>query len=76
MLIFSDCFYFSPGKPVSQVPEPAPPTGLVTGLLRAKMRLASERRAAHSRIAGQGGHRCPQVLRVGVGVWAGLGRQE
>lgn len=71
MLIFSDCFYLSPGKPVSQVPEPAPPTGLVTGLPRAKMRLASERRAAHSRFAGRGGHRCPQVLPVGVG---GLGQ--
>lgn len=70
MLIFSDCFYLSPGKPVSQVPEPAPPTGLVTGLPRAKMSLVSERRAAHSR-AGRGVHRCPQVLRVGVGVRPG-----
>lgn len=71
MLIFSYCFYLSPGKPVSQVPEPAPPTGLVTGLPRAKMRLASQagRRIVGAR--GAAGRRRPQVLGVGVGVPSG-----
>ncbi|XP_031207691.1 uncharacterized protein LOC116077336 isoform X3 [Mastomys coucha] len=34
------------------------------------MRLVSERRAAHSRIARRGGHRFPQVrTRLGSGMW-------
>lgn len=71
MLLFSDCFYLSPGKPVSQVPEPAPPTGLVTGLPRAKMRLASERRTAHSRSSRVRWAQMPAGARGGGG---GLGR--
>lgn len=71
VLIFSYCFYLSPGKPVSQVPEPAPPTGLVTGLPWAKMRLASEVGWRIVGARGAAGSRCPQVLGVRVEVWAG-----
>lgn len=76
VLIFSYCFYLSPGKPVSQVPEPTPPTGLVghwpsQGQDEAGLRGL----AAHSRSAGRGGAQMPAGAR-GEGWGSGLGRQE